>query len=84
MRIRVVEQPWYKFRGQFVRSIRCNCDSYCGSIDRWKEAIFEREREFRASVKFILHSFVLYASAILFIMRFISIARNFVRDNVTM
>lgn len=45
------------------------------------EGGYVRGRRFRASVKFIRHSFELYAIAIQCIMRFISIARTFARDN---
>lgn len=45
------------------------------------EGGYVRGRGFRASVKFIRHSFELYAIAIQCIMRFISIARTFARDN---
>lgn len=45
------------------------------------EGGYVRGRGFRVSVKFIRHSFELYAIAIQCIMRFISIARNFASDN---
>lgn len=45
------------------------------------EGGYVRGRGFRASVKFIRHSFELYAIAIQCIMRFISIARTIARDN---
>lgn len=44
------------------------------------EGGYVRGRGFRASVKFIRHSFELYAIAIQCIMRFISIARTFARE----
>lgn len=42
VRIRVVEQTLVQVRWT-IRSIWCNCDSYCGGIDRWKEATLEGE-----------------------------------------
>lgn len=42
---------------------------------------YVRGRGFRASVKFIRHSFELYVITIQCIMRFISIVRNFARNN---